>query len=246
LSSSSESDRRPPGGGPGRAIDERVIDRKLLSLLISRHGAPPRAAPLDPEEEERRLRIEQRDRALAAADPRLLGHIERHRHSSEAFAGTQRAALRLYELLGARRPIGPDENAIRVRDAGEVREIEPSEELFAAMEHKTPQAFLRDLHRPVQHFGGVELRRVPSPTAAAALAKAREMVSETMARRTQGAASLRLCSQLAQEGYDELRAALARPWEESRPANPLPMPSRSPTLEDMQWFGMSGGYDPDV
>jgi hypothetical protein len=114
------------------------------------------------------------------------------------------------------------------------------------MEHRTPQAFLRDLHRPVHHFGGVELRRVPSPTAAAALARARALVTETLAQRTQGAASFRLSSQLAQEGIDELRAALARPWEESRPANPLPMPSRSPTAEDMRWFGMSGGYDPDV
>jgi hypothetical protein len=245
LSSSSESDRRP-GAGPGRTLDERAIDRKLLALLISRHGAPPRAAPLDPEEEERRLRIEQRDRALAAADPDLLLHIERHRVASETFAGTQRAALRVYEKMQARRSIGPDEHVIRVRDAGEVRELEPSEELFAAMENKTPQAFLRDLHRPVQHFGGVELRRVPSPTAAASLARARALVSETMGRSTRGAASVRLSSQLAQEGLDELRAALARPWEESRPANPLPMPSRSPSVEDMRWFGMSGGYDPDV
>lgn len=245
MSSSSESDRRP-GDGPGHSIDERAIDRKLLALLISRHGAPPRAAPLDPEEEERRLRIEQRDRALAAADPDLLLHIERHRRASESFAGTQRAAQRVYEQMQARRPIGPDEHVIRLRDAGELRELEPSEELFAAMEHRTPQAFLRDLHRPVHHFGGVELRRVPSPTAAAALARARALVTETLGQRTQGAASFRLSSQLAQEGIAELRAALARPWEESRPANPLPMPSRSPTAEDMRWFGMSGGYDPDV
>ncbi len=114
------------------------------------------------------------------------------------------------------------------------------------MEHRTPQAFLRDLHRPVQHFGGVELRRVPSPTAAGALARARALVAETMARSTRGAAAVELSSQLAQEGFAELRAALARPWEESRPANPLPMPSRAPSAEDMRWFGLSGGYDPDV
>lgn len=245
MSSSSESDRRA-GEGPARAIDERAIDRKLLALLISRHGAPPRAPALDPEEEELRLRIAQRDRALAAADPDFLRHIERHRRSSEGFAGFQRVALRFHEQLSARRSIGPDEHAIQVRDAGEVRELEPSEELTAAMEHKTPQAFLRDLHRPVHHFGGVELRRVPSPTAAAALARARAVVSEVMARPVERAASFRLSSQLAQEGFDELRAALARPWEESRPENPLPMPSRSPSLEDMRWFGMSGGYDPDV
>ena len=248
MSSSSASDR--PGqarDGSARAIDERSIDRKLLALLIARHGAPPRAPKLSPEEEERRLLRARRDRALAAANPELVHHIERHERSSDQLAGTSRSAAHASEQLRARRrPIGVDESVIQVRDIGELRELELAEELYEAMEHRTPQAFLRDLHRPVQHFGGVELRRIPSPTAATALARARALASEAMTGRTTAATSFGLSSQLARAAIQELRVTLARPWGESRPANPLPMPSRSPSADDMRWFGISGGYDPDL
>ncbi|HKE17927.1 MAG TPA: hypothetical protein VKB80_23785, partial [Kofleriaceae bacterium] len=123
---------------------------------------------------------------------------------------------------------------------------EPAQELYDAMDHKTPQAFLRDLHRPVQLFGDVELRRMPSPTAGASLARARTVVSEIMAAQRDAVTSFRLTSQLAGEGMAELCGILARPWEESRPESPLPMPSRAPTLDDMRWFGSAGGYDPDL
>ena len=51
---------------------------------------------------------------------------------------------------------------------------------------------------------------------------------------------------LMQAGMSELRTILARPWSESRPDSPLPLPSRAPGAEDHVWFGLSGGYDPDV
>jgi hypothetical protein len=247
LSSSSGSDGPPGSPGPSRVIDERVIDRRLLSLLIARHGEPPRARPLTRDEEERAEIVARRDRALAAADPRLVHHIERHERSSARVAATQEAALAAYEqMVGRRRQTALERTAVQVRDIGELRELEPSEELYDAMKHRTPQAFLRDLHRPVQHFGNVELRRVPSPTAGASLARARTLVSEIMAEQRRAVTSFRLTSQLAGEGMVELRSILARPWEESRPENPLPMASRAPTLDDMRWFGSSGGYDPDV
>jgi len=238
LSSSSGTE------GPGRRFDERAIDRRLLALLIARHGEPPRAPPLSADDEERLALIARRDRALAAADPALVHHLERHARSSETLCGVARAAAALAPA-GLVRAVGLDRGWIQVREVGEVREVEVPEDLSDAMEHRTPQAFLRDLHRPVQHFGDVELRRAPVPTAAGSLNRIRRAVSEAMAQRAGAAATIRLASPEAHAGMAELREILARPWEESRPANPLPMPSRAPSSDDMMWFGMSGGYDPD-
>ena len=237
MSSSSGSD------GPGGRLDERAIDRKLLAQLIARHGEPPRARPLSAEEAERRDLVARRDRALAAADPALLAHLERHERSSDELCGVARSAAALETVLSAAG--GPDRGAIQVRELGEAREIEVPEDLFDAMENRTPQAFLRDLHRPVQHFGDVTLRRQPIATAAGSLAQIRAAVSAAMSQRASGAASIRLASPEAHAGMAELRQILARPWEDSRPENPLPLPRQAPSAEDMMWFGMSGGYDPD-
>jgi len=236
LSSSSGTDRS--------RVDERGIDHALLARLIARHGAPPPAPQLSPDDEERREIALRRERAVAAADPALVVHIERHERSSHELGRTQRAALAAHARLAARDGSGKDR--LRVREIGEVREIEPSEEIHEAMEHRTPQAFLRDLHRPVLEFGGVQLRRMPSPTAAAALSRSRAAVSEVMSHRARASAQFQLASQLARGGLEELRAILARPWADSRPENPLPMPGQVPGAEDWQWFGLSGGYDPDV
>lgn len=229
------------------SIDERAIDGRLMALLVARHGEPPRARPPSRDEEERRELFARRDRAIAAADPGLVLHIERHERSGEALAEVERTALRAHDEVSRwLRPTEVERTAIQVRDTGEMRELEPAQELYDAMEYKTPQAFLRDLHRPVQFFGKVELRRVPSPTAGARLARARTMVSQIMVERREAVTEFKLSSQLAYAGMAELRSILSRPWEDSRPENPLPMPSLAPTPEDMQWFGFSGGYDPDL
>jgi hypothetical protein len=245
LSSNSPTERPPRDGDGAARIDERIVDRKLMALLIARHGAP-RSRPMSADEEERRLLLARRARAAAAADPDLVHHIERHQRSSERMAGVERAALRMADRLLARRARDPQPSVLRVRDVGEVREVEAAEDLREAMEHRAPQAFLRDLHRPVQVFGAVELRRVASPTAVLALARARTRVRAAMAGRAQDMRAIQRSSQLGRKGVEELRAILARPWAESRPDNPLPLPSRSPSPEDMQWFGLSGGYDPDL
>ena len=244
-SSGSEGPGRDPAYSPDRRIDERAIDRRLLALLISRHGEPKRARKLTPEEEERRQIAERRDRALAAASPDLIRHIERHDRASERPTGSHKAAERA-RAATTRPPIGIDADAIRVRELGELRELEPSDELRDAMEHRTPQAFLRDLHRPVQYFGDVQLRRRPLPTAGAALERVRAQVRDAMGQPAGVVGRMERASQLAQQGYEELREIMARPWEDSKPENPLPMPTRTPGAADWQWFGLSGGYDPDL
>lgn len=227
-------------------LDERAIDRKLLDGLIARHGEPPRALPLTPQQEERKQLVERRERALAAADPAFMAHFEQHEATADrlksALPARGEALLRVID-----RPLALfDLDVWRLREVAEARELEPSDEIRDAMLECAPQAFLRDLHRPVQMFGDVELRRVPSPTSAAALMRARNAVNKAFAERPAKAGRVALASSEAAAGFGELREVLARPWADSRPVKPLPMPSRAPAAEDLQWFGLSGGYDPDA
>ncbi|HLU67644.1 MAG TPA: hypothetical protein VKZ63_15280, partial [Kofleriaceae bacterium] len=159
MSSSSGSDRPGAGDGGAPRFDERAIDRRLLGQLIARWGEPPRAPPLTADEEERRELLARRARALAAADPDLVHHVERHDRDAEHLAPEVPDPAALCRSL-APRPIARfDLGAWNVRQAEEMRELEPSDELRDCLEHRTPQAFLRDLHRPVHSFGDVELRR---------------------------------------------------------------------------------------
>lgn len=239
MSSSSGSD------GPGRPRALDAVDPGLLDLLVGRHGAPRQATPLSFAEQERRRLIARRERAIAAADPALVHQVERH----------ARDAARLRRLPPAEptraeaRPLARfDLDAWPIRQpGGEPRELEPSDELRRTLTHRTPQAFLRDLHRPVTAFGSVQLRRVASPTSSgSALARIRDAVRGAMAHHSRDDALQPLATHLMQDGMRELRTILARPWGESRPANPLPMPRTAPAIEDSVWFGLTGGYDPDV
>jgi hypothetical protein len=113
------------------------------------------------------------------------------------------------------------------------------------MVEKTPQAFLRDLHRPVLMFGDVKLRRLSAPTSSA-FGSVRQLVRRLMSHGSVSMTAIQLASRGAASALAELRARLARPWEESRPEKPLPMPTRTPGMDDMIWFGVRGGYDPDL
>jgi hypothetical protein len=242
LSSSSGSDGAGSGGRPP-ALD--AVDPVLLGQLIRRHGAPRQAPPIPFAEQERRQIAQRRERAIAAADQGLIRHIERHERHADDLG---RAAMA--EPVPARASIAQFDLAawpIRAKVAGEERELEPSEELRRALNHRTPQAFLRDLHRPVVSFGTVQLRRVPSPgSAAASLARIRAAIDGAMVQQSRDEALQPLATRLMNQGMSELRTILARPWEESRPEQPLPMPGTAPDVEDSNWFGLSGGYDPDV
>lgn len=196
-------------------------------------------------EKERRQLVARREKAIAAADQSLIRHIERHERDAADF---RRAASA--DQLPARASIAQfdlDAWPIRGVVAAEERELEPSEELRRALTHRTPQAFLRDLHRPVVSFGTVQLRRVPSPgSAAASLARIRAAIDGAMAQQSRDDSMQPLATRLMNQGMRELRTILAQPWEESRPEQPLPMPGTAPGVEDSTWFGLSGGYDPDV
>ena len=236
MSSSSGSDRDGPRALAG-------VDPAFVEHLIARHGAPKKAPPLSFSEKERRELIARRDRAIAAADPDLVAHIERHQGDAARLRGVPTA-----DPLPARAPLARlDLGVWPIRQPGEERELEPSEELRRMLRHQTPQAFLRDLHRPVLAFGDVKLRRVASATSSSlALERIRAAVRAAMQHHSRDEAVQPLATRLMNEGMNELRTILARPWADSRPAKPLPMPRTYPGLEDSLWFGQSGGYDPDV
>jgi hypothetical protein len=237
LSSSSGSDGERPRALAG-------VDPRFLDHLIARHGAPRQAPPLTWADKERRDHIARRERAIAAADPALVRHIERHESD-----GDQLRRMPAEEPLPERAPIARfDLDAWHIRiPIAELRELEPSEELRRALSHRTPQAFLRDLHRPVTAFGEVQLRRVQSQTSAGAtLARIHAAVRSAMQHMSRDELVQPLATRLMEGGMKELRTILARPWADSRPAKPLPMPRAMPGIEDSLWFGQSGGYDPDV
>lgn len=241
MSSSWGSDGQ--GSGRPRALD--AVDPAFVGQLIARHGAPRQAPPLTFEQAERRQLIARRERATAAADPALVHHIERHRREAGALLQVPAAEPPAPRPSIARFDL--DAWPLHAQPTGEPRELEPSDELRRALDHRTPQAFLRDLHRPVQSFGDVQLRRVPSGTSSsAAMARIRAAIADAMVHHSRDDAVQPLATALMKEGMAELRTILARPWAESRPEKPLPLPGLMPSLEDSMWFGVSGGYDPDV
>ena len=243
MSSSWGSDGHGGGGRP-RSLD--AVDPVLLGQLIARHGAPRQAPPMSFAEQDRRQLAARRERAMAAADPAFIHHIERHQRDAGAAsripppeeAPPARPSIARFDL---------DAWRLRAQPSGEERELEPSEELRQALSHRTPQAFLRDLHRPVYAFGSVELRRVPSGTSSSmALARIRAAIAGAMVHHSRDDAVQPLATRLMTDGMKELRTILARPWAESRPEKPLPLPGTMPSMEDSLWFGSAGGYDPDV
>jgi hypothetical protein len=113
---------------------------------LSERGVEPQPPPEDPEFAAIRKR---RDDAIAAVDPRLLEAIHR----------------RVEPTLPLIRPrpdvkLNADPSIVRFnqemldRQAGiaEPREVEPPYDLADALAERTPQALLRDLHRPETDF----------------------------------------------------------------------------------------------
>jgi hypothetical protein len=135
---------------------KQILDAKTLADLerwfglpsfqeVAERGEPPPPA-LDPEIEAVR---EQRAKAIAAVDPALL---EAHRQRVES----GESLLRFEAVIDIR--VDPsvaqiDYAHIENKQAiAEPREVEISEQLRDDLRECTPQAILRDLHRPEMYF----------------------------------------------------------------------------------------------
>jgi hypothetical protein len=95
--------------------------------------------------------IARRDKALANVDPAFLASIyARHDHSADDIIVFERTIdVRVAETnFGA----VDDQLVQRAGSLAEPREYEPSDELREDMKDCTPQAMLRDLHRPEKYF----------------------------------------------------------------------------------------------
>jgi hypothetical protein len=129
-----------------RAELERWFGLPSYQELADRGVAPPEPPPEDPEMVEIRKR---RDAALAAVDPAL---IEAHRRRTDPPADL----IRFKPLIDVR--IDPSIALLdlamieRQHTVAEPRERERSVELQDDLHDCTPQALLRDLHRPELEF----------------------------------------------------------------------------------------------
>ncbi|MFT3691944.1 MAG: hypothetical protein QM831_02300 [Kofleriaceae bacterium] len=109
-------------------------------------GAPP----IDPEDPEMVAVRERREKAMAAVDPALLDAIAAR---TEARAETM--IKNVYHLdIHVKEDVGLFDQAMaeRQHQIAEPREVEISDELKDDLKDCTPQALLRDLHRPETFF----------------------------------------------------------------------------------------------
>jgi hypothetical protein len=179
-------------------------------------------------------------RAAATADAALLAHLE----------GYPARARRLLsrEQVPFEPPRGDALSRFRLdtwqlRLAGEPREVERPPQLADDLQERTPQAILRDLHRPVRMIPPIKLRPVvvgADPGAGSARTR-KAMVARYAVRMAQH----RLAAAIGAEALAELRDLLAKPWEPALPEDEARRASLEPGPEDAHWFGTFGGVDPD-
>lgn len=245
---------RPPASEPrvGDLLAGRVspqareeLDPETVAQLAAWFGVPvlTPAAPPQPEgpvskREEAALR---RKRALDAVDPGFLAGIERKWAQGDA-------------LLCINRPVGQarrsptrfDLDVWNLQASDEVREAERPEDISDVLKDPTPQAVLRDLHRPDQQW---PLRLLPEDLGMD-VAGTRTRSRIDTALRTKYVVRMDdepIPAQLILADMGALRAHLSEPWENFYvpPENRRGPASLVPTAEDFKWFGMTG-FDPDL
>ena len=183
----------------------------LPSFEQAAEAQPPPAAD-DPEMVAAR---ERREKALAAVDPalldRILFRIERNPETLLGFAAT------IDVLIDPEMAFFDEKMADNVMTIAEPREVEISDELKDDLKECTPQALLRDLHRPETEFD--KTFEIVDPTAEQRL----DIVAEV-------ASAMRTSWKLPPLGaspwvetrllLDEVRADRRKPWVDSLKAMP--------------------------
>ena len=215
-----------------------IADPELIARLAAWFGtgetiaATPAFTP-PPEADPRLEELE------AALDPLLVDRLEQKAGRADAllaFAAdplTSRVDLSLAKLE-VPPPVAPHE---------EPEYAQPDDIRRALADHNTPQAVLRDLFRPVMYFGDIALRPIETGLETLAVdptAEVRAAVGERVAPELGPLPAEMVATDLA-----ELREIMARPWAESKPET-TSVPSVVPDFEHYLWFGVEGGYDPDV
>jgi hypothetical protein len=145
-----------------------------------------------------------------------------------------------------RSPSRFDLDVWNLQASDEVREAERPEDISDVLKDPTPQAVLRDLHRPEQQW---PLRLLPNDLGMdVAGERARSRIDTIL--RTSYAVRMDdepVPARLIFEDMGALRAHLNEPWESFYvpPEKRRGPASLVPTAEDFKWFGMTG-FDPDL
>lgn len=238
--------RVPPQAQDGSPHDqdEGALDAATIAQLAAWFGAPAPPEPPPAEDPEIRKVRERRERALEAVDPAFLARFE-------AKAGQADALIHLPEpmtLAIERIPLARlDLSVWNLSVSDEVREHERPDEITEALHEPTPQAILRDLHRPEMYW---QITLQPQPLGVdSAGERARMRVKETIATRyAVHADAMPIASHVAARAFTELRTRLdVESWEASYipPEQRRDKGSALPSAEDLKWFGLIG-YDPDL
>ena len=189
--------------GATRADLERWFGLPSYEALAEQ-GSHPEPPPEDPRFAERRKR---QDTALAAVDPAL---VEAHRRRTDRLAQTMKPVPEL--------PLHVDPSIVQLDTAmiaqrgaiAEPREVERPRDIDDAVRDDcTPQALLRDLHRPERYFDR-EFQRVDllEPYRLDVAANIHEVMATSSKLPPRG-------TPLFDEGYallQELRAERKQPW----------------------------------
>lgn len=245
--------QRPPASEPrvsdllsGRVTPEasEELDPATVAQLAAWFGIPvatpvptPSATPPS-KREEAALR---RQQALDAVDPAFLAAHEARWTQGDAL-------LRINRPVGRRlrSPSRFDLAAWRLQASDEVREAERPEDIRDALKEPTPQAVLRDLHRPDQQF---LLRLLPTDMGLDVAGMRTRSRIDTALRASYAVRmdDEPIPARLVAEDMAALRAHLGEPWESFYvpPENRRGPATLVPTAEDFKWFGMTG-FDPDL
>ncbi|WP_045119100.1 hypothetical protein [Haliangium ochraceum] len=239
------------------ALEDEELDPETIAQLAAWFGGPApdaggaataqttsahvaRPNKLPPLEAARR-----RANALRGVEPGFLRHMERKWRGAEALLGVSK-------LVGAsaRGPISEFDHTTGWLFAGleeaTQHEQRRPEEVADWLTEPTPQAILRDLHRPDQTWPKRIVSQDVGPDVAGAQMRTKldEILHTVYAVRMDDEP---VPARLVAEDMHALRLRLDEPWEDSYvpPEERRGEGSYAPTAEDMKWFGIVG-FDPDL
>jgi hypothetical protein len=181
----------------------------LPSIATLEDGAAPMAPPEPTEAEKVKAH---RAEVLAQIDPGFLAHLERHRHETETLRKVHpperpwdAGRVTLFDVSTVPPPIDPYD----------LPEVHIPAELNRDLKICTPQAFLRDLHRPEKEFW-VQLRSPwddvdEEPAPRDPMAPIREIIATRYHPTPLPPAAVSIAASIA-----DLKGLLARPWQDSK------------------------------
>jgi hypothetical protein len=220
------------------------LDPETMAQLAAWFGVPTPAGATARSEGPLSKRGEaalRRQRALDAVDRAFLTALEGKWTQGHTL-------LRITRPLGQprRSPTCFDLDAWNLQASDELREAERPEDISDALKDPTPQAVLRDLHRPDQQW---PLRLLPEDMGLD-VAGTRTRSRIDTALRTRYVVRMDdepIPARLMLEDMAALRAHLDEPWESFYvpPEKRRAPASLVPSAEDFKWFGMTG-FDPDL